>query len=127
MLGLEDLETRRKIVCLDFARKCVKKRKISHMFPNKTEWSIAWALFSLATAYNNSKEPLSGGSKNLFYLGVEGNFLFFSKWGPAQFSLSLFVLYSGCSRYIAFVELIHLDDLLDDVTFLFNIYANLLI
>ena len=39
--------------------------------------------------------------------------------GKAQLSLSLFVLFSCRSRYIAFVELIHLDDLLNDVTFLF--------
>ena len=30
----------------------------------------------------------------------------------AKFSLSLFVLFSCCSRYVAFVELIHLNDLL---------------
>ena len=33
MIGLEDLETRRKNLCLDFARKCVKNKKLSHMFP----------------------------------------------------------------------------------------------
>ena len=33
MIGLVDLETRRKNPCLDFARKCIKKKKLSHMFP----------------------------------------------------------------------------------------------
>ena len=31
MLGLEDLESRRKNLCLDFARKCVKKNE-SYVF-----------------------------------------------------------------------------------------------
>ena len=39
--------------------------------------------------------------------------------GTAQFSLSLFVLFPRCSRYFAFVKLIHLNDFLDNVTFLF--------
>ena len=37
MIGLEDLETRRKNLCLDFARKCVKNKKLSHMFPQNTK------------------------------------------------------------------------------------------
>ena len=40
-----------------------------------------------------------------------------SKCGTAQIRLLLFVFYSCCNRYVAFVELIHLNDLLDDVTF----------
>ena len=40
--------------------------------------------------------------------------------GQAQLNHSLFVLCSCCSRYVAFVELIHLNDLLDNVTFLFS-------
>ena len=32
MIWFKDLETRRKNLCLDFARKCVKK-KLSYMFP----------------------------------------------------------------------------------------------
>ena len=32
-LGLEDLETRREQLCLDFAKKCIKHKKLSHMFP----------------------------------------------------------------------------------------------
>ena len=32
MIGLEDLETRRKNLCLEFARKYVKNKKMSHMF-----------------------------------------------------------------------------------------------
>ena len=55
----------------------------------------------------------------MFYLGMRGTFLFFSECGPAQYSLLLLVFHSCCSRYVAFVELIHLEDLLDDVTFLF--------
>ena len=42
---------------------------------------------------------------------------FGSECSTDQLSLSLFVLLSKCSRYVAFVELIHLNDLLDDVTF----------
>ena len=41
------------------------------------------------------------------------------EFGIAQLSLSLCVLFSCCSRYVAFLELIHLNDLLVDVTFLF--------
>ena len=40
-----------------------------------------------------------------------------SECGTAQLSLSLFILFSYCSRYVAFVKLINLNDLLDDVTF----------
>ena len=43
---------------------------------------------------------------------------FKSESDTAQLSLSLFVLLYCCSRYVAFVELIHHNDLLDDVTFL---------
>ena len=32
-LGLEDLNSRRKNMCLDFAKKCVKNEKLCHMFP----------------------------------------------------------------------------------------------
>ena len=32
-LGLEDLETRREQLCLDFAKKCTKHKKLAHMFP----------------------------------------------------------------------------------------------
>ena len=32
-LGLEDPETRREQLCLDFAKKCIKHKKLSHMFP----------------------------------------------------------------------------------------------
>ena len=42
------------------------------------------------------------------------------EFGIAQLSLSLCVLFSCCSRYVAFIDVIHLDDLLDDVTFLFS-------
>ena len=41
-----------------------------------------------------------------------------SECGTAQLSLPLFVLCSCCSRYVVFVELIHLNDLLDNITFL---------
>ena len=37
---------------------------------------------------------------------------FKSECGTAKLSLSLFVLFSSCSWYVAFVELIHLNDLL---------------
>ena len=44
-----------------------------------------------------------------------------SECGTAQLSLSLFLLYrvqrANSSRYVAFVELIHLNNLLDSVTF----------
>ena len=50
-----------------------------------------------------------GGPKSFFIWG-----------GTAQLSHLLFILYSSCSRYVAFVELIRLDDLLDNVTFLFS-------
>ena len=40
------------------------------------------------------------------------------KCGTAHLSLSLFVLFSCFSIYVAFVELIHLNDLLKDVTFI---------
>ena len=42
---------------------------------------------------------------------------FTSECGTAQLSLLLCVLYFCSSRYVAFVELIDLNDLLDDVTF----------
>ena len=42
---------------------------------------------------------------------------FNSECGTAQLSLLLCVLYFCSSRYVAFVELIDLNDLLDDVTF----------
>ena len=32
-LGLEDLKSRREQLCLDFAKKCTKNKKLSHMFP----------------------------------------------------------------------------------------------
>ena len=32
-LGLQTLEERRKQLCLDFAKKCVKTDKLKHMFP----------------------------------------------------------------------------------------------
>ena len=32
-LGLQTLEERRKQLCLDFAKKCVKSDKLKHMFP----------------------------------------------------------------------------------------------
>ena len=38
-----------------------------------------------------------------------------SEYGTAQFSHPLFVSISCCSRYVAFVELIHLNDLIDNV------------
>ena len=66
---------------------------------------------------------LKWGYTNLFYLRWEGegrNFSFFPECGTTQFSLVLFVLYSCCSRSVAFVKLIHLNDLLDDVNFLFS-------
>ena len=40
-----------------------------------------------------------------------------SEFGTAKLSLPLFVWFSCCSRYVVFVKLIHLNDLLDDVTF----------
>ena len=43
-----------------------------------------------------------------------------SECGTAQLTLSLFVLLSCCNRFVVFVELIHLNDLLDDVIFLFS-------
>ena len=40
-LGLEDLKSRREILCLEFAKKCVKHEKLKHMFPeNKKEHSM---------------------------------------------------------------------------------------
>ena len=36
-----------------------------------------------------------------------------------QLSHPLFVSFSGCNRYVAFVELIHLNDLNDNETFIF--------
>ena len=32
-LGLDDLKTRREQLCLDFAKKCTKSKKMQHMFP----------------------------------------------------------------------------------------------
>ena len=32
-LGLEDLKSRREQLCLEFAKKCTKNKKLSHMFP----------------------------------------------------------------------------------------------
>ena len=32
-LGLENLRERRENICLEFARKCVKNKKLDHMFP----------------------------------------------------------------------------------------------
>ena len=40
--------------------------------------------------------------------------------GTTQLSLLLFVLFSYCSKYSAFVKLAHLDDVLDNVTFIFS-------
>ena len=40
-----------------------------------------------------------------------------SKCGTAKLSLPLFLLFSCCSRYVAFVKLIHFNFLLEDVTF----------
>ena len=37
MSGLEDLEARKKNLCLDFARKCVKNKKLGYMFSNKND------------------------------------------------------------------------------------------
>ena len=42
-----------------------------------------------------------------------------SECSIAQLRLSLFILFSCCSRYVAFVELIHLNDLNDNETFIF--------
>ena len=42
-------------------------------------------------------------------------FLFSSECSTAQFSHLLFVSFSCCSRYVAFVELIHLSDHVDNV------------
>jgi hypothetical protein len=39
-LGLEDLRSRRKNLCLDFARKCVKNPKLTHMFPKNPKSHI---------------------------------------------------------------------------------------
>ena len=39
-LGLEDLSSRRKNLCLDFARKCVKNPKLTHMFPKNPKSHI---------------------------------------------------------------------------------------
>ena len=36
-LGLEDLKSRREILCLEFAKKCVKHEKLKHMFPKNTK------------------------------------------------------------------------------------------
>ena len=33
LLDIEDLESRRKGLCLEFAKKCVKTEKMCHMFP----------------------------------------------------------------------------------------------
>ena len=43
-----------------------------------------------------------------------------SEGETAQPSLLLFAFFSCCSRYVTFVELIHLNDLLDNVAFLFS-------
>ena len=32
-LGIEDLKSRREYLCLEFAKKCVKSKKLQHMFP----------------------------------------------------------------------------------------------
>ena len=98
---------------------------IKHMFPegggvachcedqicvydwNKTEWPIAWALIwsiFIVQRANTTKTGIILISYN-------------SEFGTAQLSLLLCVLYFCSSRYVAFVELIHLNDLLDDVTF----------
>ena len=49
---------------------------------------------------------------------------FKSKCGTTWFSLSLFDLFSGCSGYVAFVELIGLNDLLDDIDIRFPLLTN---
>ena len=36
-LGLQTLEERRKQLCLDFAKKCVKSDKLKHMFPKNNK------------------------------------------------------------------------------------------
>jgi hypothetical protein len=36
-LDLEDLKSRREILCLEFAKKCVKHEKLKHMFPENTK------------------------------------------------------------------------------------------
>ena len=36
-LGLDDLDSRRKNLCLDFAKKCAKSEKMCHMFPKNTK------------------------------------------------------------------------------------------
>ena len=46
-----------------------------------------------------------------------GTFFIFEVW--AQLSLLLFVLLSCCSRYVGFIHLIHLNDLIDDGTFMY--------
>ena len=66
---------------------------------------------------------LWGGVRNFFvevFFFAGWQFIliqFKSKCVTAKLSLSLCVLFSWCSWYVAFVELIHLNDLLDDVTF----------
>ena len=32
-LGIEDLKSRREYLCLEFAKKCVRSKKLQHMFP----------------------------------------------------------------------------------------------
>ena len=34
-LGIEDLKSRREYLCLEFAKKCVKSKKLQHMFPKR--------------------------------------------------------------------------------------------
>ena len=74
---------------------------------NKTEWSIAraliWSIFMVQRA-NTTKTGMILISFN-------------SECGTAQLSLLLCVLYFCSSRYVAFVELINLNNLLDDVSF----------
>ena len=36
-LGIETLKSRREILCLNFAKKCVKNDKLKHMFPEKVD------------------------------------------------------------------------------------------
>ena len=36
-LGLDDLDSRRNNLCLDFAKKCAKSEKMCHMFPKNTK------------------------------------------------------------------------------------------
>ena len=80
---------------------------LSDIPSNKTEGSIAQTLMMPIFIVQRANTTKTG------IILISFNF----ECGTAQLSLLLCVLYFCSSRYVAFVELIDLNDLLDDVTF----------